>query len=280
MKNKILSIVLVVLAFVGIQGCNDEKVGDTARVQLKLVDAEGEYDQVNIEIIDILYNSSEDEEGWISFTPEGGYPIRVDLTTLIAGESILLADEIIPAGMLKQIRLVLSDQNTLLLKGEALPVPLDTPSAQQSGLKLKLDTELEPGFSYNFILDWDVQKSIVMAGNSGKFILKPVIRVMAEVNSGSIKGTVIGENLEDDIAGAVPLEGIVVAIHKAEDGTFIAESSTNENGDFIVQGLDSGNYKIIIEDFSYINFESEEPIAVSAGEVSDAGTIELLVPVN
>jgi hypothetical protein len=91
---------------------------------------------------------------------------------------------------------------------------------------------------------------------------------------------VIGENLEDDIAGSVPLEGIVVAIHKAEDGTFIAESSTNENGDFIVQGLDRGNYKIIIDDNHYINFESTEPIPVSEGEVSDAGTIELQVPVN
>jgi hypothetical protein len=280
MKKKIISIVIVVLVLIGIQGCNDEKVGDTARVQLKLVDAEGDYDQVNIEIIDILYNSSEDEEGWVSFTPEGGYPINADLTTLIAGESILLADEVIPSGMLNQIRLVLSDQNTLLLKGEVTPMHLDTPSAQQSGLKLKLETELEPGFSYTFILDWDVQKSIVMAGNSGKYILKPVIRVMAEVNSGSIKGTVIGENLWDDIAGAVPLEGIVVAIHKAEDGTFIAESSTNENGDFIVQGLEPGNYKIIIDDNHYINFESNEPIPVIEGEVADAGTIELQVPVN
>jgi len=280
MKRKILFIVCALISFSGFQSCDDSKVADTSRVQLKLIDAEGDYEEVNIEIIDILYNSSEDEEGWISFTPEEGYPINVNLTELIAGNSVLLTDEIVPSGMLKQIRLVLSNNNTLRLKDEPSLIPLDTPSAQQSGLKLKLDTELEPGFSYNFILDWDVHKSIVKAGNSGKYILKPVIRVNTEVNSGSISGKVIGEDLEDNIDGAVPLEGVVVAIHKADDGAFIARSSTNKNGDFIIQGLDPDKYKIIIEDYDYINYESKEVITVNAGEVINVGTIELQVPVN
>lgn len=280
MKRKILFIVCALISFSGFQSCNDNKVADTSRVQLKLIDAEGDYQEVNIEITDILYNSSEDEEGWISFTPEEGYPINVDLTELIAGNNVLLTDEIIPSGMLKQIRLVLSNNNTLLLKDETSPKHLDTPSAQQSGLKLKLNTELEPGFSYNFILDWDVHRSIVKAGNSGKYILKPVIRVNTEVNSGSISGKVIGEDLEDNIADSVPLEDVVVAIYRADDGTFITESITNENGDFLIQGLDPDYYKIIIEDYDYINYESKEVITVNAGEVIDVGTIELQVPVN
>ena len=282
MKKKILFIVFAILSFTGFQSCDDNdgnKVDETSRVQLKLIDAEGDYQEVNIEIIDILYNSSEDEEGWISFTPEGGYPINVDLTELIAGNNVLLTDEIIDSGMLKQIRLVLSDNNTLLLENETTPIHLDTPSAQQSGLKLKLDTALEPGFSYTFILDWDVHKSIVKAGNSGKYILKPVIRVNTEVNSGSISGKVIGEDLNDNVSGAVPLKGILVAVHEVENDTFITETYTNENGDFIIQGLDPDYYKIIIEDFSYINYESKET-KITAGEVSDLGTIELQVPVN
>lgn len=282
MKKKILFIVFAILSFTGFQSCDDNdgnKVDETSRVQLKLIDAEGDYQEVNIEIIDILYNSSEDEKGWISFTPESGYPINVDLTELIAGNNVLLTDEIIASGMLKQIRLVLSDNNTLLLENETTPIHLDTPSAQQSGLKLKLDTELEPGFSYTFILDWDVHKSILKAGNSGKYILKPVIRVNTEVNSGSISGKVIGEDLNDNVSGAVPLEGILVAVHEVENDTFITETYTNENGDFIIQGLDPDYYKIIIEDFSYINYESKET-KITAGEVSDLGTIELQVPVN
>jgi len=283
MKKNVLLLVIAMVISLGFQSCNDDKESNTARVQLKLIDAEGDYEQVNVEIIDIQYNSSEDEEGWKSFTPEGGYPINIDLTQLIAGNSLLLTDEIIPSGMLKQIRLVLSDNNSIVIEGVVEHVRLYTPSAQQSGLKLKLDTELEPGFSYTFILDWDVQRSIVKAGNSGRYNLKPVIRVNTEVNSGSISGKVIGEVQEDNVDGPVALEGIVVRVFKAnavEGDEHVAVTSTNVNGEFLFQGLDAGDYKITIEDNSYIKYESLESINVSVGVISDTGTIELKVPVN
>ncbi|MCK4562278.1 MAG: DUF4382 domain-containing protein [Flavobacteriaceae bacterium] len=277
MKKNVLLIVTAIVISFGIQSCNDDKNSNTVNVQLKLVDAPGDYEEVNIEIIDIQFNSSEAEDGWKSFSPVDGYPINIDLTELIAGNSLLLTNEIIPAGMLKQIRLVLSDNNTIVIEGEAEAIHLDTPSAQQSGLKLKLETELEAGFSYTFILDWDVQKSIVKAGNSDKYNLKPVIRVNTEVNSGSVRGKVIGEIQEDDIDGAVPLKEVIVSIYSSDD-TYIAESLTNENGDFIIQGLNGGDYKIKIENDNYVNYESPEIVTVTIGEVLNAGIIELLVP--
>jgi len=279
MKNKVLLMTIAIIMFLGFQSCSDDKDSNTAKVQLKLIDSPGDYEEVNIEITDIQYNSSEAEEGWTSFTPVDGYPINIDLTELIAGNDLLLADEIIPSGMLKQIRLVLSDNNTLVVEGIAEPIHLDTPSAQQSGLKLKLDAPLEPGFSYTFILDWDVQKSVVKAGNSGKYNLKPVIRVNAEVNSGSIKGNVIAEAIEgDEINGAVPLEGAVVSIYTVGD-TYVTGTLTDDNGDFLIQGLEAGDYILKIEDINYINYESTA-IKVIVGEVSDAGIIELKVPVS
>jgi hypothetical protein len=278
MKKNVLLVIALIVSF-SFPSCGNDKVDSMSRVQLKLIDASGDYKEVNIEIIDIQYNSSDDENGWRSFTPERGYPINLDLTELIAGNSLLLSDEIIPSGMLKQIRLVLSDHNTLLIDGIAQPVHLDTPSAQQSGLKIKLNTLLEPGFSYTFILDWDVQRSIVKAGNSGKYILKPVIRANAEVNSGSVRGKVIGEILEDDIDGPVPLKDIIVGVYST-DNTYVAESLSDENGDFLIQGLDAGDYKIKIETINYINYESPEVIHITTGKISDVGTIELLVPVS
>ena len=283
MKKNVLLLAIAMLMSLGFQSCNDDKDGNTAKVQLKLIDAPGDYEEVNIEIIDIQYNSSEDDEGWTSFEPDGGYPINIDLTELIAGNSLLLTDEIIPSGMLKQIRLVLSDNNTIVIEGVEGPVHLSTPSAQQSGLKLKLNEELEPGFSYTFILDWDVQRSIVKAGNSGKYNLKPVIRVNTEVNSGSIEGLVTGEVPGDDIDGPVELEGIIVRVYNAEaieGDEYEAVTSTDVNGAFLFQGLGAGDYKIKIEHTDYIDYESEEIINVSAGAVSNAGTIELQVPVS
>ena len=276
-----MAIALVVA--LGLKSCNNDSTADneTTRIQLKLVDIPGDYEEVNIEIIDIQYNSSDEEGGWTSFSPENGYPIQVDLTELIAGNNLLLTDEIISSGKLDQIRLVLSDNNSIVIEGEAEPIHLDTPSAEQSGLKLKLDTELEPGFTYTFILDWDVQKSIVKAGNSGKYILKPVLRVNTEVNSGSISGNVIGNDVNDTIDTAVALEDIIVKIYTQDDATEIfAQTLTNENGDFLFQGLAAGNYTLKIEDNRFIEFESDETILVKVGEVFDAGTIELIVPVN
>jgi len=284
MKKNVLMMVMAAIISLGLQSCteNKELEGNTARVQLKLIDFPGEYMEVNIEIIDIQYNVS--DEGWTSFAPmDGGYPINVDLTELIAGNSLLLADEIVPSGLLKQIRLVLSDNNSLLIEGEnegeSISTHLDTPSAQQSGLKLNLDTELEPGFSYSFILDWDVQKSVLKAGNSGKYNLKPVIRVNAEVNSGSVSGTVIADDLDDDLEGAVPLKGAKISVFTTDDSE-VATTFTDETGNFIIQGLDEGDYKIRIEHINYIEFQSEGLIKVLPGEITSLGTIELQVPVS
>ncbi|WKK66345.1 DUF4382 domain-containing protein [Lutimonas zeaxanthinifaciens] len=279
MKKNVLLVAIFLFAILGLHSCSDDNPENTSRVQLKLIDAPGDYQEVNVEIIDVLYNSTEDDEGWKSITEEDFSPIIVDLTELIAGNELLLSDVIIPSGMLQQIRLVLGDNNTLLVEGEANPINLDTPSGQQSGLKLKTNTELEPGYSYTFILDWDVQKSVVKAGNSGKYNLKPVIRVNTEVNSGSIKGKVVGKPIEgDNLADAIPLEGASVTVYTM-DNVEVTETATNSEGNFIVRGLDPGEYKIKIEDFNYIIYESQT-IEVTAGETTDAGTIELSVPVS
>ncbi|WP_019386102.1 DUF4382 domain-containing protein [Algibacter luteus] len=269
--KSIFGTVITMMALMLMVNCDnaDSNKSETARIQLKLVDEPGDYEQVNIEIIDIQYRSSEEDESWQSFTPESGYPLNVDITELIAGNSLLLTDEVVPVGLLKQVRLVLSDNNTLKIEGEDDLIPLDTPSAQQSGLKLNLDKELEAGFVYSFILDWNVQKSIVKAGNSGKYILKPVIKVNAEVNSGSISGKVV-EIIEDI---ETPIANQLIEVYTTE-GDLVKDTLTNENGDFVIQGLEAGGYIIKIMKESYIAYESLE-VNVEVGNVESVGTIIL-----
>lgn len=259
--------IMVLLLMVNCDSDNSNK-SETARVQLKLVDEPGDYEEVNIEIIDIQYQSNE-EEGWASFTPEAGFPIQVDITELIAGNSLLLTDEVVPIGILKQVRLVLSDNNTIKIEGEEALIPLDTPSAEQSGLKLNLDEELEAGFVYSFILDWNVQKSIIQAGNSGKYILKPIIKVNAEINSGSISGKVI-EIIEQT---ETPIANQIVEVYTTDD-ILVKDTLTNENGDFVIQGLDARNYIIKITKETYKAYVSSE-VSVEIGNVESVGTITL-----
>ena len=104
MKKLIILLIFTIVISLSFTGCSDNnKIESTSStIQLKLIDSPGDYLEVNVEIIDIQYKS--EEGGWESFTPTDGYPINVDLTELIAGNDLLLVDELIPSGMLNQIR--------------------------------------------------------------------------------------------------------------------------------------------------------------------------------
>ena len=75
----------------------------------------------------------------------------------------------------------------------------------------------------------------------------------------------------------IPLEGAVVRVITMS-GDDITGTETDDNGDFIIQGLDAGDYKLKIEHNNYIGYESEI-IEVFVGDKANAGIIELLLPV-
>lgn len=281
MKLSNLFLVAMIFATLSFVSCdnNGSNGENTSSIQLKLVDAEGDYEKVLVNIIDVQYNRNDGDSGWISFEsftlPNTDDPLnRVDLTELVAGNTLVLTDEDIESGMLNQIRLILGEGNAVVLEGETAEIPLSTPSAMQSGLKLHLDTTLEPGFSYTFILDWDVQKSIVKAGTSGNYNLKPVIRMIAEVNSGTILGRV-ADALETETV-LMPAENATVYVYNETDITFltpIASTYTNNEGHFVLQGLPQGKYLLKIEKTDYTLFSTTVPIEVIKGQDTNVGTI-------
>lgn len=281
MKLRNLFLVAMIFATLSFVSCdnNDGNDVNTSSIQLKLVDAEGEYEKVLVNIIDVQYNRNDGDSGWISFEgftlPNTDDPLnRVDLTELVAGNTLVLTDEDIESGMLNQIRLILGEGNAIVLDGETTEIPLSTPSAMQSGLKLHLNTTLEPGFSYTFILDWDVQKSIVKAGASGNYNLKPVIRAIAEVNSGTILGRVA--DAEETETVLMPLDNATIYLFDETDSAFLSSIATtysNDDGLFILQGLPEGNYLLKIEKSDYTPFTSTEPIEVTKGLETNVGTI-------
>ncbi|MDT8418391.1 MAG: DUF4382 domain-containing protein [Lutibacter sp.] len=285
MKLSKLFLVAMLFATLSFVSCdnNDSNAENTSSIQLKLVDAEGEYEKVLVNIVDVQFNRNDGDSGWTSFE---GFTLpntddslnRVDLTELVAGNTLVLTDEDIESGNLNQIRLILGEGNALVLvlDGETTEIPLSTPSAMQSGLKLHLNTTLEPGFSYTFILDWDVQKSIVKAGTSGNYNLKPVIRVIAEVNSGTILGRV-ADALETETV-LMPLDNATIYVFDETDTTFlnsIATTSSDGEGLFNLQGLPEGNYLLKIEKSDFTPFTSTVPIEVNKGLETNVGTILL-----
>ncbi|WP_335967108.1 DUF4382 domain-containing protein [Galbibacter sp. PAP.153] len=272
MKNlrRLSSSLLMLLAILFVAtSCSDDDDTNTdipsdemSNVTVKLVDAPGDYEKVNVDIQDVLINRTDDDEsGWESIGEinAGVY----DLLELTGGASVILAENEIAAGEIEQLRLVLGDNNTVVVDGEELP--LDTPSAEQSGLKIKFDdVELDGGYSYEIILDFDAEKSVVEAGESGKYILKPVINASTEVNSGRIAGAV------------VPTDYQVLASVVTEEQDTIT-TYTDDSGIFVLNGVPAGTYEVVLtpDEASGYAEVTVPDVAVENGEVADIGSIEL-----
>ncbi len=260
----ILSSLLLIFFF----SCNSDsnssqtELDGTSRISIRLSDGPGDFDNVYIDIVDIMVkvnDDSEDDNGWQSLDVEGQI---VDLLELTGGMSILLVDDFeLPPGMLNQIRLVLGEENSIVIDGETFP--LKTPSAQQSGLKLKVDHELEPGFTYNILLDFDVDKSIVIAGNSENINLKPVIRASTLYASGKIQGTV--NPFDFQVLASVIVDGETISAY------------ADEIGAFVLSGVPAGTYNVIFTpdaESAYTETTVENVVVVN-GEITDIGIVEL-----
>ncbi|MNE11753.1 hypothetical protein D3C80_1045230 [compost metagenome] len=203
----------------------------TSKVSVRMTDAPGDYDQVNVEVLDVKIKSTSEtgEDGWVSI---GNIkPGIYNLLDLTGGVNVLLADNEVPSGYLGQMRLILGDKNTVVKDG--VTYPLKTPSAQQSGLKLKINQTLTAGATYDFLLDFDVEHSIVVeAGNSGNFNLHPVIRVSTNATSGIIKGIVTPFTFQSLVSVQV--------------GDTTVSAYTDELGVFQLNGIPSGTYSVTI----------------------------------
>ena len=225
MKKYHLFLVLFAFAFVLASCSKDDDSSEnsegTANIAVKLTDAPGPFESVTVEVEDVMIKRSaegEEDEGWVSL---GVTPQRIDLLELTGGVTKLLIDTEIEAGYLHQMRLVLGDNNTLDI-GTGNELALTIPSGSQSGLKVQINQELEADATYTFVLDFDVQKSIVVTG-SGAYNLKPVIRASVEENSGSITGIVTPST-----------EPVLVT---AESSMTSASAFTNDEGVFELHAL-------------------------------------------
>lgn len=258
--KSLLKLSILTLLIVGFTACNNDDnssyMEGNAKLALRLTDAPGDYEAVfiDVEAVEIKYNGNQDD---LILAIESGI---YDLLELTAGVNVLLYDDEVPAGRISQIRLILGDDNTIVVDGQILP--LATPSAQQSGLKINVKQDLEPGILYEFILDFDVDKSIVAQGNGG-YSLKPVIRAITTAESGAISGNILPDN--------------ILTLVTAINNDYEVSSYTNSEGEFLLSGVPDGVYTVTIQpditlEISPIVLNN---IVVIKGEVTALGEINL-----
>src|SRR5699024_3223616 len=177
------------------------------------------------------------------------------------GETLLLGEEELEVGFYHQIRLILGPDNAVVIDGQTYP--LKTPSAQQSGLKLNIDAEVVDDEVYVLLLDFNAAKSIVDAGNSGKYLLKPVIRTVEIAETGSIAGDVQPDTFETTVFAIAG--GDTLTTFTEADGTFKFIGVIENTYDIVFNVPDTVAYT----DTTLTNIE------VAVDEDVDLGTITL-----
>ena len=245
------SVVAVLAIFM--LGCSDMNSDvNSADIQFTLTDMPGEYQQVNIDVIgvNVILNDSVIELG----TNKGIY----NLLEFVNGKDTLLVDESIPTGFISQVRLVLGENNTIMV--DSVLYDLKTPSAQQSGLKLNIHEEIVGGESYAYVIDFVVEKSIVETGN-GKYILKPVIRVFTEAITGSVSGVV------------QPVDARPWVMAVMDEDTISSTMADTVSGEFMIRGLSEGTYNLIFNPEDPYQDTTLNNIDILAGQTTVLDTL-------
>ena len=226
-RTKIVLLVLVVVTLSAFwTACKkDSSTNGTTAVNIRLTDAPGNFQQVNVEITGIELKTSDSTT--VNLNIKSGI---YNLLNFANGIDTLIANGVIKSGTLSQVRLILGTNNSVKVDG--VVYPLSTPSASQSGLKLNVHSTLTAGVQYNLLLDFDANQSVVLTGNN-VYQLKPVIRTISTATSGSIKGS---------FTTLLALPATV----SATDGVNTYSTTTNTTGAFLMQGIPAGNYSVIV----------------------------------
>lgn len=263
---KTLSITLIAVAILmwGCESTLDSGNGTgTGTMVVKLHDAPVDYDEVNISVARVEVNNTEnEEEGWTVISePNETY----NILELVNGNFEVLADAELEPGTYKQIRLILNDENTVVIEGETFN--LFVPSGEQTGVKLNIDAEIQEGIVYTLLLDFDANRSVVKRGVANEYNLKPVIRATNEAISGNISGSVL------------PIEARAAIFAIQESDTLSTTFADTTSGEFSLVGLESGSYTVSVEPRDEV-FESTalEDINVTVGETTNVGEIEVSEP--
>jgi hypothetical protein len=191
-----LKLVLGGVAVASLAACGGGggSTAETGTLRLALTDAPAcGYDAVNVTIQKVRVHqsssASDSDGGWSEIVLNPAK--RVNLLDLQNGLLEELGEMPLPTGKYTQLRMVLADNtgsgqpaNSVVLTSDKSEVALKTPSGQQSGVKTNINIDIGANQMADFVLDFDACKSVVLAGGSDKYLLKPVVTVIPNYVSG------------------------------------------------------------------------------------------------
>ncbi|MDQ3681837.1 MAG: DUF4382 domain-containing protein [Bacteroidota bacterium] len=166
---KIKHLALVLTASLGIVFFACKKDATNSTLHIRMTDAPAALEEVNIDLMQVNVKFAKDTTAWVALqTTPGIY----NLLGLQNGVDTLIAQGSFPSDVVKEIRLVLGDRNSIKANGQTYALAI--PSGSESGLKIKLSKKLQANLE-TVLIDFDAALSIKQETDGYK--LRPVLRI-------------------------------------------------------------------------------------------------------
>ncbi len=242
----------------------------------------GSYQHAYVTIVDVQASTSSTasstSSGWVDLTP-GMKPTQVDLLGSAASGGCFLAtlgDNLeVQAGTYQQIRLVLGSNTSTMVNGtnecnamgglsavncvetsSGAWKALTTPSAQQTGIKIPASQiaggslNVAAGKTEDLVINFKTCESILTAGNSGQYILEPVLNAgQVSTASTSINGTVVDSTTGKAIAGA----NVLVSLEQPDSNgvdRVVESTMAATDGTFVFCPVMPGSYDVVVNAYN------------------------------
>lgn len=248
----------------------NDSISGKGTLNLSITDAPIDTDGITgvyITIIGIQYHNN---SGWVTVEDFEG-PKTYNLLDLTRGTSDLLGSFELSAGTFNQIRFLLdmptygqgnhSNPGCYLEFEDGSTEPLFVPSGGQTGYKAVGSFHVPVNGEVDVTADFDVRKSVVKAGSSGKYILKPTIRLVVDNQAGKIKGDITGIEENSTVVVYAYETGSYnesEADEPAEEATrfpnAVSSDVADEAGHYHIAYLAEGTYDLVVAVFD----ENEE----------------------
>lgn len=284
-----VSLALFLSVFIGCGGGGGG--GGDGTLSLSLTDAATlEYRAVYVTIDRVDVHLGGNENGPNDWETVAEPRRTYDLLELVNGVLEPLGLTELEAGLYTQMRLIIGTEpdaelnvfgsahpfaNYIVLAGTDEIHELFVPSGVQTGIKLVKNFTITAGETTELILDFDAARSVVKAGASGKWLLKPTIKVLDAGEVSSIEGTVVDQNgapLRNALVSAQVSDPL--AADPRDEVMFEASSRTDAEGRFKILVRPDRTYNVMAYKNKY-NYDVECDVEIGFHETLNLGVFEL-----
>ena len=304
-KSLALVFSLLILFFLsacgGGGGGGDSDSGGTGTLSVSLTDSAGSYKAVYISIEGVEVHTGGNEnnnKNWVTIPMDLDTINLCDLTNGVFEE---LGSIRLSSGKYTQMRLILSnvpEDNELNILSELHPsanyVILDDtnntvedlkiPSGFQTGVKIVKGFTINANQTTEILLDFDASRSVVEAGNSGQWLLKPTIKVGELKEYSIINGRVTDDSGNIGIPNAlVSAQKFVSNAQYEEDKVIVQAATITDTDGYYSLFVKPDTYNLVayadnkIPDFERIQTAADQVLDDNNFQLSDATDVGNIV---